>query len=298
MSALWQPSRMTTDLSPGDVVALLAREKGLRLTLDGRFDRGYHGAYAVTSDLEDRYVLKWQPWSVGLDDSHAQTYERFSRLRARGIPIPNVVDAGRVGEVWFELQEFVVGEHFEKLTAPVLDQLLAVVAAERGAGLRADGWRERLEGLSDEGTPIDSPEAFVNGSRRTRRLVERAQQIVQHSDLAEMHEGDIVHGDFSQGNVLTRGDHVTAIVDWADSVDGDASFDLFTLAWEVQSSRRATPSLATRLENEIAATTPPAVAGFYAAHVCTGSLGWAFGTKFEERIVAHAEKFLARWSQP
>lgn len=288
---------MTIDLSPDGVVDLLARERGWRLNIDSRFCRGFHGAYSVTNDRGSRYVLKWQPWSVELDDSHAQAYERFSRLRARGVPIPNVVDAGRVGEVWFELQEFVVGEHFEQVTAPMLDQLLAVVAAERGAGLRSAGWRERCNNLSEEGTPMATPEAFADGASRTQRLVERAWQAVQNSDLAELREGDIVHGDFSQGNILTQGDKVTAIVDWADSVDGDASFDLFTLAWEMILSRRATPSLAMRLENEIVATTPSAVAGFYAAHVCTGSLGWAYGTKLEERVVERAEQFLARWSR-
>lgn len=64
--------------------------------------------------------------------------------------------------MWFELQEFVTGDLVEQLTGPLLDQLLAVVAAERGAGLRAYGWRAWVETWPmDDHHPLASPAAFT-----------------------------------------------------------------------------------------------------------------------------------------
>lgn len=84
-----------------EVIELVRRERGLVLTLVGRFAKGDEGAYEVTGPDGARLVLKWLP--LGREARHAeeQVEPALARLRTAGYPIPRRDVAGRVDRLWF-----------------------------------------------------------------------------------------------------------------------------------------------------------------------------------------------------
>jgi aminoglycoside phosphotransferase (APT) family kinase protein len=61
-------------------------------------------------------------------------------------------------------------------------------------------------------------------------MLERLRRIADAAQRIDVSDRDVVHYDFSTHNVLVDGDHVTGVVDWDGATNGDAAFDLVTLA--------------------------------------------------------------------
>jgi aminoglycoside phosphotransferase (APT) family kinase protein len=81
---------------------------------------------------------------------------------------------------------------------------------------------------------------------------------------------DVVHYDFSPYNVLTDGDHVSGIVDWLGATNGDAAFDLVTLAHYTYDY-----AIRDQLLAAAAARTDPDALVLYAAHMVLRSVDWS-----------------------
>jgi aminoglycoside phosphotransferase (APT) family kinase protein len=92
---------------------------------------------------------------------------------------------------------------------------------------------------------------------------------------------DTPHYDFSGYNVLTEGNRITGVVDWNGATNGDAAFDLVTLAFYTYGD-------AVRSELLAAAATqsgPDAVA-LYVAHMVLRSVDWT---------IRNHEDFQVQW---
>jgi aminoglycoside phosphotransferase (APT) family kinase protein len=102
---------------------------------------------------------------------------------------------------------------------------------------------------------------------------------------------DIIHGDFSAGNILCDDTGaLTAVLDWQRACVGHRGFDLIGLEWD----------LALRLNVEGSAALEPitalvdervegAVRAFCRAYYGVWNLSWAFDTSDEEEVLRIAE---------
>jgi Ser/Thr protein kinase RdoA (MazF antagonist) len=286
------------DVRVHEVIGLVRQERGLALTLVGRFAKGDEGAYEVTGPDGARLVLKWLPW--GREARHAETHVEpaLARLRAAGCPIPHQVAAGRVGELWFELQEFVAGSPVEHVDDVTLEQLIAVVGHERGAGSGAGGewWDLVLGGLFEDRSPLCRPSALVGCEQPVSELLSRLRESAAAAPLPERVPDDLVHFDFGPANVLVDGGRVTAVLDWRSCRTGDASYDLVTVDWDLAAWPKAEPGVRERLGEEILRTTDRGALAVYAAHCVLRNLTWASGTEWSEHVVRTGHEFLDRWA--
>lgn len=281
-----------------EVIELVRHERGLELALVGRFAKGDEGAYEVTGPDGARLVLKWLPW--GREARHAEEHVEpaLARLRAAGCRIPRQVAAGRVGELWFELQEFVAGSPLEHVDGVALEQLVAVVALERGAGSGQGGdwWDFVLGGLVEDRSPLCRPSALAGCEQPVSALLSRLRLLADSAPLPQRAPDDLVHFDFGPANVLVDGGRVTAVLDWQSCRAGDASYDLMTVDWDLAAWPKAEQGVRERLREEIVRTTDRGAAVVYAAHCVLRNLTWASGTEWSEHIVGIGHEFLDRWA--
>ncbi|TQM79171.1 phosphotransferase family enzyme [Saccharothrix saharensis] len=282
-----------------EVIELVRRERGRELTLVGRFARGDEGAYEVIGADGARLVLKWL--SPGREARHAEEHvgPALARLRAAGCPIPPLVAAGRAGGVWFELWEHVAGSPVEHVDGVTLDQLIAVVDRERGAGSGTGGdwWDFVAGGLVEDRSPLCRPSVLVGSERPVSDLLSRLRASAAAARLPERAPDDLVHFDFGPANVLVDEGRVTAVLDWGSCRTGDASYDLVTVDWDLAAWPKAGPGVRERLEDEILRTTDRGALVVYAAHCVLRNLTWASGTEWSEHVVSTGHGFLDRWAR-
>lgn len=225
---------------------------GLSLDTADRFIAGRYGAragplaplgagewsraYAFTLDGRDMVVR----FGVHVSD--------FSKDRIMGtfasprLPIPRVLESGEAPEGYFAVSERVRGVLLDALDAAgmravlpallrVLDAVQEIDVADRegyggwGAdgsapcrtwreavlafsGDRLVGWRTALEGSPTGVGPLET--AFA----RLQELAPRLPDVKQ-----------VIHGDLLYHNVLVEGTEVRAVLDWGNSMYGDALYD-------------------------------------------------------------------------
>ena len=107
-------------------------------------------------------------------------------------------------------------------------------------------------------------------SDETRALLARLRRIADAAQRIDVSDRDVVHYDFSPHNVLVDGDRITGVVDWDGATNGDAAFDLVTLA-------AFTYDYAVRDELLAAAAqlTDPRALALYAAHMVLRQVDWS-----------------------
>ena len=94
-----------------------------------------------------------------------------------------------------------------------------------------DTWgQDMIEILVEGGNGYCLHEPLRTYDERTRRVVERIEEIGRALTPADLPGGDIVHGDLHPGNLLQVGGRLSAVVDLDYTRLGDAAFDLTCLA--------------------------------------------------------------------
>ncbi|MFE1971792.1 aminoglycoside phosphotransferase family protein [Streptomyces hygroscopicus] len=288
----------TSSPEVAEVLSLLAKERGLELRLVRRFERGDEGAYEVVTPAGHALVLKWIPWSEAAATAATATARRLERLRGHGSPIPAQVASGRAGDVLFELQELAAGQPVQEVTESVLEQLLAAVAAQRGAGLGTpeDWWEFLIDGLFRDRAPLCRPSVLHGCTGPVEQLLRRLRKAALDAGPPRRVPNDVVHFDFGPANVLADRGRLTAILDWQSCRDGDAGYDLVTTDWDLAAWPKAAPGIRERLAQEIARTCDKGAVAGYAAHTVLRNLTWSYGTEWEEHIVRTGHAFLDRWA--
>ena len=152
-------------------------------------------------------------------------------LARRGAPVPRTLWQGQFdGHWWLVIQTALPGEPLRVLDGPALDQLLGLIELQVAPDLGPGGWDvswwvsvvlfEGWEGWW-EGAEAAAPET----AWRLRALVEPAWGH-------RLPPGDLVHHDFSVGNVLTDRGAITGVVDWDDMGLGSRALDLTSLLFD------------------------------------------------------------------
>ncbi|GAB3431067.1 aminoglycoside phosphotransferase family protein [Flindersiella endophytica] len=160
-----------------------------------------------------------------------QTAGVLSLIRARGLPVPRHelvlrLSDGKVTVV----QERLPGNHLTYCDAGVVDEMVAM--NERFAGLLADRPDvpppPAFPALMDAGNPWQ--QTLGRYSERSRRLLGRLREIDAGHPF-EMTGDDVVHLDYSLGNVLfDEHGKISGVVDWNYGIArGDRHFALLGL---------------------------------------------------------------------
>jgi Ser/Thr protein kinase RdoA (MazF antagonist) len=227
------------------------------------------GAFEVRTADGTRAVLKLYTGDVlDLDAPTALV----DALRARGYPAPATLAAGAVNGSAYELQERLPGEPMEQLMPALLPDVLAVNALQRDIGAVGRGpWvTEMVTSILDGRTGYCEHAAMAEHSNATRELLARLLRIADGARGVRVSDTDVVHYDFSPYNVLTDGHRISGVVDWNGATNGDAAFDLVTLA-----TYTFDYALRDQLLAAAATRTDPDALVLYAAHMVLRSVDWA-----------------------
>lgn len=227
---------MIADAAARDFVARRygSRTGGLRQLGAGEWSR----AYAFVLDGKE-HVIRF--------GAHVADFRKDAVMAEHSclaLPIPRVTEIGSAGELYFAVSERASGLLLDQIDggamSAVLPGLLATldaiaaidVAEEHGYGIwKSDGiapatsWSEALLAVSQETGRVPGWRAALAASPTGAAPFDRAR-----ARLADLVSGlevqrHLIHGDLLNRNVLVRGNHVAAVIDWGNAMYGDALYD-------------------------------------------------------------------------
>ena len=239
--------RPTVD--PAQVTALLERRLGTPISDLQPFGHGaLSRAFGFVADARP-YVGRCRDADVGYEPDRLAA----ERLASTDLPIPRVLEIGRFDGLHYAISERAPGAPLLDLTYDQRTTLLPAivrtidrvhqtdVSATHGYGwIDSDGngvfptWRAFLESIEDETRP-----GFWRGWRRLfdETFLERDLWDRAHAWMVALmprcpEARHLLHGDFSGTNVLSDGERITAVIDWAVSKYGDFLFDVAYQDWQ------------------------------------------------------------------
>jgi Ser/Thr protein kinase RdoA (MazF antagonist) len=255
--------------------------EAIGLVLVSRLAHGENmGAYEVRlADGSDAVLKLFAGDVVNLSAATPLT----DALRARGYPIPAVAAAGELDGTRYEVQQRMPGTPMGQATREHLDAIFALIGMQRDVGLPGRGpWLEyMIASVVDGCAGYCEHGAMLRHSDDTRALLERLRRVAAAASGATVTEADVVHCDFSPLNLLADDSRITGVVDWDGATNGDASFDLVTLAlytydYDVRDALLA--QAAQRID--------PRVLALYAAHMVLRQVDWT---------IRNHEEFEVQW---
>lgn len=162
------------------------------------------------------------------------------------IPIPKVRETGAYGDLFFAISERLPGRDLWSLPEPehrrvlplaldMLDRIHAIdVAVSKGYGEWTtpgqgchQSWRQFLTAPFDKQTPQPGngqPGLLANDQDLIARIAEQVQRLTAYCPEQRW----LLHGDYGYDNVLTDGQRITGVLDWANAGYGDYLYDI---AW-------------------------------------------------------------------
>jgi len=219
-------------LVAADAVRLLSEATGGQYRLVGRLAGGETGAHEVIDARGSRRVLKWdvEPLSIAARLTAVVLTETLRS--AAGWPVP-AQECFEQDGCLLVTQELLLGDPVRRLTHAVVDRMLELHTARLGLA-PAEHQRtwplELLTTLRTGGAGYCLHEPLRDFDQRTRRVIERIEELGNDVSSGTFAGCDIVHWDLHPGNLLALDGAVTAVIDNDFVMVGDAAFDLVTLA--------------------------------------------------------------------
>lgn len=184
------------------------------------------------------YVLRINSTARGFEKD-ALAHLRFNRST---LPIPNVVEIGRIDEAHaYCISHRVPGVTWQALPPGNSENLLTPIAEVMNAiatcdlsGLRGFGpfdalgagsfptWHSFLTGLADHFRHNRTAVARYVETDRIQPIVDLVEQLAVYCP----EQRRLVHGDFGSNNVLTDGRKITGVIDWSEALLGDPLYDV------------------------------------------------------------------------
>jgi hypothetical protein len=289
---------MKDDMAPHEAAARATQHLGRALRVVGRYDLGGdEGAYRVHV-AGAPYAFKH--WS----GERAAALRLGAAVAAHGVlqgcgwPLPAI-------HFWYSDQRFafVVEAHMrgsrvdtvpEALCLRLLELLASVPPGVGGIPDDTDAWLASLEGSLYHDLPLSPCRPLA--LQRTvagRRLVGRARNAFAAARPALAAARDVIHGDFSAGNILCDDTGaLAAMLDWQRAGVGHRGFDLIGLEWDLALRRndeagsaasfaRVTALADERIERSVRA--------FCRSYYAVWNLSWALDTPDEEEVLRTIE---------
>lgn len=220
---------------------------------------GHFGAFRVRAAGGTDAVLKVLPdWPELAVNKVQGAAELVGRLTDRGYPAPRFLDVGVIGTDVYTVQEYVAGAVPSGLTPTTARELVGLWRAHDGAAQRVTDshWGETvLARTIRRGDELRS----ATDDPRVLNVLDQAVAVASAADASVFRVGDVVHGDFSPGNLLVRDGAVAAVIDWEGAREGDSRADLLRLyaaaaTWDTPES-----PVVSLLRKELDDTTPAEV---------------------------------------
>jgi thiamine kinase-like enzyme len=255
-------------------VSKLSAAHGKHYTLVGPLAGGETGATAIVDPSGRQLVLKWEADPVR-QTQRLEGIRLAERLRTEaGWPVPRQRSIAHDG-LLLVTQEFMTGGVVTDLTHEFVDDVFEL--HERRLGLARPGdssdfASDLIETLTDGGNGYCLHEPLRGFDHRTKRIVERIEEIGRSLRPEDLGGRDVVHWDLHPGNLLQAGGGLVAVVDLDFACVGDAAFDLATLA-VASLEIRVDPGVSARLFEPVDAL-PEARRSAYLAHLLLRILDW------------------------
>ena len=218
-------------VSAAAAVSMLSEALGTVFVVVGPLAGGETGATEVRGGGH-RHVLKWEldPENQARRREGVVLAERLRTGAGWPCPVQQVIEAG---DCLLVLQELMDGQTVAHLSRGLVGSLLEL--HDRRLQLTVDDVPNRwaadmIEVLVEGGNGYCLHQPLREFDARTRRVVERIEEIGRSLSLGDLSGSHVVHGDLHPGNVLQAEGRLTAVVDMDYARLGDADFDLTMLA--------------------------------------------------------------------
>lgn len=222
----------------------------------------------------------------------------LNEARLQGLPVPEHQLVLELADGYLAVvQERMPGHHVDTLDQTTVAAYVSM--NERFAGLL----RGRPEVPPPPSFPADGPgygafeDTIGEYGRRGRRLLDRLLEVDGGEPL-RMHGDDLVHTDYSPGNVLfDDAGRVSGVVDWNfGAARGDRHYALIGLPWSSVGERTVKPEEMTRIDAALADLRPDTRRS-YEAHWSVYGVHWSimngFSTDRIESDLARAEDIMS-----
>jgi hypothetical protein len=281
---------LSDHLPPERAAERAAHHLGQAIDLVDRYDHGAEGAYRVLvggSSWVFKYWSGEQTAALRLPNAVAA----HQVLRRCGWPLPAIRFWRSEPRFAFVLEEQMQGSRVDVVPEALCRQLLALLAAvpPGASGVPSDSlWVAMLEQSLYQDLPLSPCRPLaLEQTASGQRLLAHARQAFRTARPALVAARDIIHGDFSAGNILCDGTGaLAAVLDWQHAEVGHRGYDLIGLEWD----------LALRLDvgsaNLLALVTAQAdqhieesVRTFCRAYYGVWNLSWALDTQYEAAVL-------------
>jgi hypothetical protein len=272
----------TCEAASVDVEAI-AEAAGVELR--GKLPHGEgEGAFLVRTPDRTDAVLK-------IVAGEAPYRPMIDALRRRGYPAPSLLAAGEVGDVQYEVIELMAGTPLASPTAEHVRHLVACNELQRDVGIAGRGpfVEEMVRSL------VDGLDGYCEHDALRAHdpdLLDRLRRIGDATTDVSVPTDDVVHYDFSPLNILADGPQITGVVDWQGATNGDATFDLITLAYYTYDAAAHTALLRAAY-----ARSDPRALQLYAGHVVLRQVDWTLRHHDELSTQWHRDLGLALLSE-
>jgi hypothetical protein len=222
---------------------------GAEVMFVGRLPGGVNGGavrvrLAGTADAVLKAVPQAHPQHL---DETLRAQRVVRHMRDHGYPTPAWLAVGATATHVWHLMELVDAAPATELTAPLVDQLMAIIELQAGHATETyDHWAYAWRVATGQGSGRDEREfgetreqlllrrsmARISGySSAVSGVVDRL-RLVTAGVPAPQDAPDMVHADLATpGNVLVRDGVVVAVVDIGNAGSGTRAIDLTTLVW-------------------------------------------------------------------
>jgi aminoglycoside phosphotransferase len=281
------------DLPPQDAVAHATQYVGQAIVLIDRYALGAEGAYRVTVGGVP-YAFKY--WSgdqaAALPLHTAIAAHRI--LHQCGWPLPTISRWHSDPHFAFVLETQMHGYRVAGVSVALCQQLLMLLATAPSDSSDipppATAWVAFLERSLHDDLPLSPcrPRALER-TAHGRQFLARARRTFATARPALAAAHDIIHGDFSPGNILCDdAGALTAVLDWQHGGIGHRGFDLIGLEWDLalRLDAGSAPALALVTAHADEQLAEP-VRSFCRAYYGVWNLSWALDTP-DEAAVLHA----------
>lgn len=208
-------------------------------------------AFAFVADGRE-YVIRVNP-AIHARESFAKDDYAWRHFASPDLPIPRIVATGETAGGYYAISERVTGKTLDICSPterqPVLPDLLDTleaigrtdVSASTGYGdWGSDGngrfasWRAFIASMTDDHTDgfYANWHRFFDESFLERDLYESVVRRMLRLAVDCPEERALVHNDYQFENILTDGQRITGVIDWANALYGDPLYDVAWLTWQ------------------------------------------------------------------
>src|ERR1700683_1975327 len=156
-------------------------------------------------------------------------------LRPLGYPAPRYLHIDSLDNGTFWLESELPGLPVSQPTSAQVTELLRLIDLQKDqtiSAVQGQDWSWYVSSVVFRGES-GLVRALMQFSPETSALAAGIEGLVRGRDAQTLRNSDLVHGDFTVGQVLAQNDQITGVIDWDQAGYGDRTLDLVGLWYSV-----------------------------------------------------------------